>query len=120
MTLIERNSLLRAGGAAYNQRHGAFKLHASEGALQNVTINDLDIVEPTFSAIQVQGQQVIDSTWFTRVNVFKPTTAVFHLTRGSNGAMDAAYVVATDAATGVLDESDGRFTILRGDGNTGW
>ena len=29
---IERNSLIRAGGNAYNQGHGAFKLHAAEGA----------------------------------------------------------------------------------------
>jgi hypothetical protein len=34
--------------------------------------------------------------------------------------MDASYVVATDAPQGVLDESNGMFTILPGAGNAGW
>ena len=34
--------------------------------------------------------------------------------------MDAAYVVATGAPLGVLDESGGMFKILAGAGNMGW
>jgi hypothetical protein len=119
-TRIERNSLIRAGGNAYDQGHGAFKLHAAEGALQNVAVTDLDIVEPSYSGIHVQGQQVVDSVWFERVNIHTPTTAAFHLTRGAQGAMDAANVVVTGAPSGVLDDSGGRFTILKGAGNSGW
>lgn len=119
-TRIDRNTLIRAGGSAYDQRHGAFKLHAAQGPLQNVAITDLDIIDATFSGIHVQGQQFIDSTWFERVSVTNPGTAVFHLSPSSNGAMDAAYVVATEAPMGVLDESNGNFTILSGAGNSGW
>ena len=119
-TRIERNSLIRAGGNAYNQGHGAFKLHAAEGALQNVAITELDVVEPSYSGIHVQGQQVIDSVWFERVNIHTPTTAAFHLSRGARGAMDAAYVVVTGAPSGVLDDAAGSFTILKGTGNSGW
>jgi hypothetical protein len=119
-TRIDRNSLIRAGGSAYNQKHGAIKLHASEGPLQNIEIDDLDIVEPTHSGIHVQGQQFIDSVWFDNVEVFRPGTAGFHLTASANGAMDASHVVLTEAPAGVIDDSDGKFTILKGEGNTGW
>ena len=119
-THIDRNSLIRAGGNAYNQGHGAFKLHAAEGTLQNVRITELDIVDPTYSGIHVQGQQVIDSIWFEKVTITRPGTAGFHLARNAQGAMDAAYVVVSGAPAGVVDDSGGRFKILAGAGNAGW
>ncbi|TKD11774.1 hypothetical protein [Polyangium fumosum] len=120
MTRIERNTLLRAGGSAYNEEHGAFKLHAAQGLLQHVTVNDLEIIEPTHAGIHIEGPAAMDSIWFNKVNIKKPRTAAFHLSPGSNGAMDAAYVVATEAPVGVIDQSQGQFKILPGAGNAGW
>lgn len=120
MTRVERNALIRAGGSAYNEEHGAFKLHAAQGTLQHVTVSDLEIIDATHSAIQVEGPATIDSVWFDKVTITKPRTAAFHLSPGSNGAMDVANVVATEAPQGVNDESGGNFKILPGAGNMGW
>jgi hypothetical protein len=68
----------------------------------------------------VQGSRVIDSIWFDRVKISSPVTAAFHLSSGANGAMDAANVVVTGAPAGVIDDASGRFTIIRGAGNSGW
>jgi hypothetical protein len=120
MTHIDRNSLIRAGGSAYNDEHGAFKLHASEGTLQHVSVSDLEIVDPTNSGIQVDGPATIDSVWFDKVTITNPRTAAFRLSPSSNGAMDAANVTATNSPLGVQDDSGGKFKILLGAGNTGW
>jgi hypothetical protein len=119
-TKIERNSLIRAGGYAYGQEQGAFKLHADQAPIHNIVINDLDIVSPTFSGIHVQGTDYMDSIWFTGVNIYRPGSAAFFLNWGSNGAMDVVNATVTDAPSGVRDDSDGHFTILRGKGNEGW
>lgn len=120
MTHIDRNTLIRAGGSAYNEEHGAFKLHADKGALQNVSVSELEIIDPTHSGIQVEGPATIDSVWFDKVTIKKPRTSAFRLNPSSNGAMDAANVVATESPLGVSDESNGKFKILAGAGNTGW
>jgi hypothetical protein len=120
MTHVDRNALIRVGGSAYNDEHGAFELHAQEGPLQNVSVSDLDIVDPTYSGIHVEGPQTIDTVYFNKVTIAKPGSAAFHLSLNSTGAMDAAYVVATGAPLGVRDESGGKFKILPGAGNVGW
>ena len=55
-----------------------------------------------------------------KVTIAKPRTAVFRLNADAIGAMDAAYVVATESPLGVQDESSGKFQILIGEGNSGW
>lgn len=120
MTHVDRNSLIRAGGSAYNEEHGAFKLHSDEGPLQNVTVTDLEIIDPTHAGIHVQGPGNIDSVWFDKVKITHPRTSAFRLTASATGAMDAANVAATSSPVGVADESNGKFKILVGAGNTGW
>jgi hypothetical protein len=119
-THVDRNSLIRAGGMAYGQQQGAFKLHADQAELQHVSVTELDVFAPTYSAIQVQGQNYIDSVWFDGVTVTSPGSSVFHLSWGSEGACDAANVVVTGSPAGVVDESSGNFKVLRGTGNSGW
>ena len=119
-TQIQRNSLIRAGGYAYGQGQGAFKLHADQGPIHNIEVTDLDIVSPTFFGIHVQGTDTTDSVWFTNVNIYRPGTAAFLLNWGATGAMDVNATTVTDAPTSVVDDSGGHFTILRGQGNMGW
>jgi hypothetical protein len=117
---VDRNTLIRAGGDDYGQPHGALKLYAYEGALQNVKVSELDIFEPTYSGIHVDGPGLLDTTYFDTVTITKPGTAAFHLGQSANGAMDASNVTAMAAPTGVIDESGGNFKILPGSGNSGW
>ncbi len=119
-TLINRNTLIRSGGFAFGSEHGAFKIHAADGPVQGVSISDLDILSPTYSAFHVQGQSFIDTVYIDGANVESPGTGVFLLNWGSEGALDAANIAATGAPSGVIDDSDGNFSILRGSGNSGW
>lgn len=119
-TSVTGNTILRAGGAAYDHTHGALKFHADQGPVQNVTVTDLDILEPTFSGIHVQGFDVVDSVWLNDVTITDPGNASFFLNGGSKGAMDAVSVVVSGGASAVIDESGGQFSLIKGPGSSGW
>lgn len=119
-TTISKNTLIRTGGHAFDSDHGAFKIHAAQGPVRGVSVTDLDILSPTYSAFHIQGQDFVDTVYLDGVNVESPGTSVFHLNWGSEGALDASNIVATGAPNGVIDDSDGEFAILRGTGNSGW
>lgn len=119
--LIQRNTLIRAGGPAYNDEQGAFKLQAAEGPLQNVKVSDLDILDPTYSGIHIQGGNYIDTVYFDTVKIDGAGTSAIRLTRDANGAADASNVVVANSTNGGLkDDSGGKFTFIRGTGNSGW
>ncbi len=50
-TEANRNTLLRAGGNAYNHTHGALKFHADQAPVGNIKINTLDIIDPTNAGV---------------------------------------------------------------------
>lgn len=117
---IDRNTLFRAGGWAYGQAHGAIKFHADQGPLQNFVVTALDIVEPTNAGVHVQGQSYIDSVWLNGVTITNPGYGSFYLNAGSEGSMDAVNVVATGNSTGVINDSNGDFNLIKGSGSSGW
>jgi hypothetical protein len=118
---VRRNSLIRAGGRAYDQPHGAFKLHAAEGPLQGVHVEDLDIIDATYSGIHLQGGSFMDNVWFEGVNIVRPGSSGFYLNFDAEGTVDASYVIVQDAPDGgIIDHAGGALTILRGAGNVGF
>jgi hypothetical protein len=119
-TQIVRNTLIRAGAWAYGQEQGALKIHADEGPVENVTITDMDIVNPTYFGVHVQGQSFIGSVWLGGVNISNPGSGAFFLNWASRGALNADRVVANGSPLGIRNDSGGNFTIVRGAGNSGW
>ncbi len=119
-TEVNRNTLLRTGGNAYNHTHGALKFHADQAEVGNIKVNDLDIVDPTNSGVHVQGLNVIDKVWLNGVKISNPGQASFFLNGGSQGALDAVAVVASGGSPGVINESNGKFNLIKGMGSTGW
>ncbi len=119
-TEITRNTLIRAGAWAYDAEQGAFKLHADQGNLQGIEIDELDIFDSTSAAIHFQGQQTIDSVWFSNVTIQHTGSAAIHLNWGAEGAADMSYVSIEDGAGNVADDSGGAFTLIKGQGNSGW
>ncbi|HVJ15079.1 MAG TPA: right-handed parallel beta-helix repeat-containing protein [Polyangiaceae bacterium] len=120
MTSLTRNTIIRAGGAAYDHTHGALKFHADQGPVANITVNDLLIVDPTFSGIHVQGLDSVSGVSLTDVTIENPGNASFFLNGGSKGSMDAVSVVVSGGATAVIDESEGQFNLVKGAGSSGW
>lgn len=119
-TEVNRNTLLRAGGNAYNHTHGALKFHADQGPVGNIKVNDLDIIDPTNSGVHVEGGNVIDKVWLNTVTITNPGQASFYLNAGSQGALDAVAVVASGGSPGVVNESGGKFNLIKGPGSSGW
>lgn len=119
-TEVNRNTLLRAGGNAYNHTHGALKFHADQAPVGNIKVNTLDIIDPTNSGVHVQGANVIDKVWLNTVTITNPGQASFYLNAGSQGSLDAVGVVVTGGNPGVINESGGKFNLIKGAGSTGW
>ncbi|HEX2871240.1 MAG TPA: glycosyl hydrolase family 28-related protein [Polyangiaceae bacterium] len=119
-TEVNRNTLLRAGGNAYNHTHGALKFHADQAPVGNIKVNTLDIIDPTNSGVHVQGGNVIDKVWLNTVTITNPGQASFYLNAGSQGSLDAVGVVVTGGNPGVVNESGGKFNLIKGAGSTGW
>lgn len=119
-TEVNRNTLLRAGGNAYNHTHGALKFHADQAPVGNIKVNTLDIIDPTNSGVHVQGGNVIDKVWLNTVTITNPGQASFYLNAGSQGSLDAVGVVVTGGNPGVVNESGGKFNLIKGTGSTGW
>jgi hypothetical protein len=117
-TSLSNNTLIRAGGSAYDQAQGALKLHAEQGTIQNIQITGMDILDSTHSAIHFQGESTINTVYIDGVNVDGAGNAFF-LNWGANGAADAANVVVQNAG-GVQDDASGAFQLLKGTGNVGW
>ncbi len=119
-TEANRNTLLRAGGNAYNHTHGALKFHADQAAVGNIKVTTLDIVDPTNAGVHVEGGNVIDKVWLNTVTITNPGQGSFFLNAGSQGSLDAVKVTVTGGNPGVVNASGGKFNLIKGDGSTGW
>ncbi len=119
-TQVDRNTLIRAGAWAYNQEQGAFKVHADQAPVQNITVTDLDIISPTYFGVHVQGTNAISAVSISNATISNPAEGAFFLNSGSNGSMSVDNVVVTGSPLGVRDDSKGAFTLVRGAGNSGW
>jgi hypothetical protein len=119
-TEVNRNTLLRAGGNAYNHTHGALKFHADQAPVGNIKVTSMDILDPTNAGVHVEGGNVIDKVWLNTVNITNPGQASFYLNAGSQGSLDAVKVVVTGGNPGVVNESGGKFNLIKGEGSTGW
>jgi len=120
MNRVDRTTLIRAGGRAYNQEHGALKLSAQQGPVRHLTVTELDILDATFYAIQVQGPHVIDHVWLSGVAIQNPGNGSFQVNSNAIGSLDAVNVVATDSSTQVNYGAGHSFNLIHGSGSSGW
>src|SRR5947199_221063 len=128
ITSVRRNNLVRAGGPMWNQQHGALKIWAYDSSLSGLLISDIDIVSPTYSGLQIDGVQNDSSLWktvtyssLTSIGITDAGTWGIHMASGARGdATFTGVVVANPGSGGLGDESGARFTVTRGDGNSGW
>jgi hypothetical protein len=117
-TQILRNTLMRAGGFAYNDGQGALKFYAAEAAMGGFVVQDMLIQDASFSGIHIQGGYRIDNLRFQNVNVVAPGTAGIRLNFDANGVATANTLVVTRG--GMDDQSKGAFSWNREAGNSGW
>ena len=119
-TSVQRNTLLRTGGLEpnWNSRFGALWIYAdSSDITAPVLVQDLDILDSTYSGILLSYQKTI--TNLTVRNVRIQNTGAYGVEIISNGSGSFSGVTVSGAASGGLGSS-GSFTVNRGTGNTGW
>jgi len=119
-TAIRRTSLIRAGGPMWGQEHGALKLHASEGPVTGVVVEELAIEESTFAGITIQGPGSVDDVALSEIEIDAPGTWGLQVTADASGAATATSVAVTGAGAGGLDNQSASFSLIRGPGNSGW
>jgi hypothetical protein len=117
-TKVLRNTLIRAGGFAYNEGQGALKIHAAQSAMGGILVQDTIIKDPTFSGIQLQGKFRVDNLRFERVQISGAGTSGIQVNSDANGTAAANGLTVTNG--GLHDDSKGAFGWVRETGNAAW
>ena len=121
-TVIQRNSLVRAGGPMWQQEHGALKIWSQQGPLGGIMINDLLIDRPTFSGIQLDGTLPMTNVSFSRIQVQQAGTSGILIGSKVSGKVTFTAVVVTNPGKGGLINSAPKSNLILnvGQGNSGW
>jgi hypothetical protein len=120
-TVVQRNSLIRAGGPMWNEEHGALKLLAREGAISGIVVKDMLIDSPTFSGVQIEGGFALSDATFENITISNADS--YGILVSANAAGDATFsaVAVTNPKDGGAHNASGdSFTITRGADNSGW
>ncbi|MGB8981232.1 MAG: glycosyl hydrolase family 28-related protein [Anaerolineales bacterium] len=121
-TIVQRNSLIRAGGPMFHLEHGALKVWASQGEIRGLTVRDLLIDSPTFSGIELQGNYPITGATIENVTIQGAGTSGIHLASSLQGDVTFSFVVVVDSGKEAITNYAPKlkFELIPGDGNQGW
>jgi hypothetical protein len=121
-TIIQRNSLIRAGGPMFNNQHGALKIWADQGEISGLVVRDILIDSPTFTGIELEGSYPITSATLEHIDVQHPGTWGIFLHSNLAGEVTFSSVTVSDPGEeGLLDYAPKlNFKLTKGNGNSGW
>ena len=121
-TIIQRNSLIRAGGSMFHLNHGALKIWSAQGEIEGLLVKNILIDSPTFSGLQLDGSYPITSTSFENIEIANAGTDGIYLSSRISGDANFSFITISDSAkSAFLNYSPKlKFTIGFGDGNVGW
>jgi hypothetical protein len=121
-TIVQRNSLIRAGGAMFHLEHGALKVWANQGEISGLTIKDMLIDSPTFTGIELKGSYPITSATIEHVTVQGAGTSGIYLSSNLEGDVTFSFVVVTDSGKEALTNYAPKlkFQLILEEGNSGW
>lgn len=121
-TIVQRNSLIRAGGAMFHLEHGALKVWANQGEISGLTIKDMLIDSPTFTGIELKGSYPITSATIEHVTVQGAGTSGIYLSSNLEGDVTFSFVVVTDSGKEALMNYAPKlkFQLILEEGNSGW
>lgn len=121
-TVIQRNSLIRAGGPMFNDQHGALKIWADQGGINGLVIRDILIDSSTFSGIELEGSYPINAATIDQVDVLHAGTYGIVLHSDLSGEVTFTSVkVSASGEQALLNYSPKlKFKFIKGNGNIGW
>jgi len=148
-TTFRNISLIRAGGQMFNENtanpwnHGALKLYMREGSVNNILVDNIDIVDPTYAGIEFRGfgtayvpagekydpdmLRDADNASFSNVVLSNirvtnaGTYGIQVIDNGGRGSVNFNSVVVSGSAKGGLDAGGAPNSFfVKGSGNSGW
>lgn len=121
-TLVERNSLIRAGGPMFHNQHGALKIWADQGDISGIVVKDLLIDDATFTGIEIEGSHAITDSSFTGIEIHNPGTNGIFLHSDISGEVTFSNVIVTNPGKVALlnNAPKLKFKLDLGEGNSGW
>lgn len=121
-TIVANNTLVRAGGPMFNEKHGALKIWADQGDITGLQITNLTIQDSTFSGIEIQGSHAVHDLTLDGVRVLDSGAEGIFLHSDLSGEASLAHVVVSGSAkSAVLNNAPkNKFQLTLGDGNEGW
>jgi hypothetical protein len=118
---VDGVTLVRTGGRYFgDQEFGAIWVRADQSPTSGITIRNVDVFDPTYSGLQVQGEGgELASTTFENIRISRPTTVGVFVTSGARGSATFRNVTVEGAPGGaLLDDSGGSFHIEDAGGNS--
>ncbi|HEY0707836.1 MAG TPA: glycosyl hydrolase family 28-related protein [Polyangia bacterium] len=120
-TVVQRNTLLRAGGPHYGQEFGALRIFADQSAIAGIQIRDIQIDSPTFSGIHFGGAHSANGISLDNIQVNNYGTLGLWITAEARGNVSANNVTVTGAVNkGIQNDTRNAFILEKGTGNVGW
>jgi hypothetical protein len=116
-TSVQRNTLLRCGGAFSGTNHGAFKISTAQGGINGIQAANLDILDSTYAAVYVAGGNPVNSSTFTNFNLSTAGTWALQTANATGGTINCTNVVAS-GTSGL--SNPGGLNFVKVSGNSGW
>ncbi|MCX8496941.1 MAG: glycosyl hydrolase family 28-related protein [Akkermansiaceae bacterium] len=120
-TVVQHNSLIRAGGPMFRAEHGALKIDADQGEIRGLVVSDLLIDGATFTGIELRGRYPITEAVFDHVQIVRTGAQGIYIK--SDLAGDAAFSSTNISDSGkealFYDASKALFKLKLGEGNHG-
>jgi hypothetical protein len=150
LTTFQNISLIRAGGAMFLENtatpwlHGALKFYMREGTVNDIVVQNVDIIDPTFAGIEFRGfgsayvpaGEVYDPTLISaaeagsfsnitlkNINITNAGTyGIEVLDGGGRGTVNFDGVTVKGSGTGALLQGNAGASFFNkvGTGNSGW
>ncbi|HEY0712707.1 MAG TPA: hypothetical protein VGF45_08540, partial [Polyangia bacterium] len=120
-TVIQRNTLLRAGGPHYGQEFGALRVFADQSPISGIQIRDIQIDSPTYSGIHFGGAQMVSAISLDNIQVNNYGTLGIWIATEARGNVSANGITVTGAPNkGLQNDARANFVLEKGAGNVGW
>jgi len=121
-TVVQHNSLIRAGGPMFRGEHGALKIHAHQGEIRGLVVRDLLIDGATFAGIELRGSYPITGAVFDNIRIVRSGTQGINISSDLTGDAAFSSTKITDTGKEALrnDAPKPLFKLTCGEGNHGW
>ncbi|MFC5531407.1 glycosyl hydrolase family 28-related protein [Cohnella yongneupensis] len=121
-TEVRRNTLIRTGGLErnWNTTFGALWIYADNHPItEPIIVSDMQILDSTYDAVKLSLDKTITGVAFHNVVINGAGAYGLNFDHVS-GTGNFEGVTISGAASGGVNNSGGQYTIVKGEGNSGW